>query len=389
MRRAPYVVSAVSFALILVAVLIPPTAYSALPITLMFGLWAGTCVAVGGLIAGLRNGNPVGWVMLGSGASLSAGLALGSYAGYALLRDPSLPLGQEAAWVTSWIYNPALCGIILLLLIFPLGRLDGRLRTWTARVCVAATFFFTVTQALLPRTIDGFGDVRNPYALSGDAQVVHGLALVSILALLATFVVALVNLFVRLFATHGVEHEQLKWFAYAVSLVFVGILANALPLGLDNSWFGLVLIVVALVSVPLSIAVAVLRHRLYDIDVVINRTLVYGALTAMLVATYLVLVLGLRVVLAPLTGESDLAVAGSTLAVAALFRPLRNRIQKIVDQRFYRRRYDATLTLEAFAARRRRQLDLEAVGADLRGTVRGTVQPLSVSLWLRSTEGDR
>jgi hypothetical protein len=389
MRRAPYLVSGVSVTLILLAILIPPTAYSERPITLMYGSWAAVCVLVGGLIAALRNGNAVGWVMLSSGALLSAGLALGSYAGYALLRDQSLPLGKEAAWTTSWIYNPALGGVVVLLLIFPRGRLDGRLKRWSARACVAGTLLLTIAQALTPGRIDGFGDVHNPFAASGHVQVAHGLAYVGATVFLASSAIALVNLFVRLFASHGEEHEQLKWFAYAVTLVAVGVLVNALPLGLDDSWFGLVLIVVALVSVPLAVAVAILRHRLYDIDVVINRTLVYGALTAVLVATYLVLVLGLRTVLAPLTGESDLAVAGSTLAVAALFRPLRNRIQTIVDQRFYRRRYDATLTLDAFAGRMRRQLDLEAVGADLRGTVQGTVAPLSVSLWLRDTEGDR
>jgi hypothetical protein len=389
MRRVPYLVSAVSVALILLAVILPPTAYSERPITFMYGVWAAACVLVGGLIAALRNGNAVGWVMLGSGALLSAGLALGGYAGYALLRDPSLPLGTQAAWITGWIYNPALGGVVILLLIFPRGHLDGRLRTWSARACIAATLLLTIGQALVPGKIDGFGDVRNPFAVSEHVGVVHGVTSVSATVLFVSFAFALVNVFVRLFASRGEEHEQLKWFAYAVTLVFVGILVNALPLGLDDSWFGLILIVAALVSVPLSVAVAIFRHRLYDIDVVINRTLVYGGLTAVLVATYLVFVLALRTVLAPVTGESDLAVAASTLAVAALFRPLRNRIQTIVDQRFYRRRYDAARTLEAFAGRMRRQLDLEAVGSDLRHTVDDTVQPASVSLWLRSQEVSR
>jgi hypothetical protein len=208
---------------------------------------------------------------------------------------------------------------------------------------------------------------------------------------------------VRLRRARGDERQQLKWFAYVAALMATGFAVAALSLAIaaaggwdeDNlpTWLGafgtvgwMTGLLALVLALPVAIGVSVLKYRLYDIDVVINRTLVYGSVTALLAGAYLGLVLLFQLAFSPVTEGSGLAVALSTLAVAALFRPARNRVQRLVDRRFYRGKYDAQQTLEGFAARLREEVDLDALRGELTGVVAETMQPAHVSLWLREAE---
>jgi hypothetical protein len=242
----------------------------------------------------------------------------------------------------------------------------------------------TVGQALTPGPLEDspVPGVRNPVGV-GDGDVVGAVALTGWTTLVISIVLGGWSLVRRYRRSHGVVRQQLRWVALS-ALVFLGACMVSVALyTTSHAGVGQVLVLVAFSLIPVAAAVAILRYRLYDIDVVIRRTLVYGSLTAVLAAAYLGSVLVLRLLLTPVTGDSDVAVAGSTLAVAALFRPARARVQGVVDRRFYRRRYDAVRTLETFTACLRDELDLEAVGRDLRAAVRDTVAPTHVSLWVR------
>jgi hypothetical protein len=295
-----------------------------------------------------------------------------------------------AIWADDWFnYVWISLACIWIPLLFPDGRLPSprwRVVLWTG-TALAATTVLGRAFGDLAFEPENLAPTPNPYALpglAGRAAAEAGRIAESLMALAVLAAVA--GVVVRLRRSRGIERQQLKWFAYVGGLMLgalcLAVLSFVDPdrLGDNVGTFGwLAFVGLFTIGLPVAMGTAILRHRLYDIDVVIRRTLVYGALTATLAATYLTLVLlaGLAV------GSSDVAIAGSTLAVAALFRPARTRIQAAVDRRFFRSRYDATQTLEAFGGRLRDEVDLDTIAADLRSVARDSLQPAHVSLWLR------
>jgi hypothetical protein len=352
------------------------SAYLAFAIVTAFGV-------LGGLIASRHPRNPIGWLfcgiaVTGSLMSLSRGIA------ELWLDGNGVPtaLGETAAWYGdgSWILV-ILPAATFLLLLFPDGRLPSprwRAVAWCAGVGITLLF---VADGLNPGPLEDYPEIANPYGV--DSPVLDVLGGVAALALAVAMIGSPLSLVLRFRRAGRVERLQIKWLALAgavAAVTFVIALASyeALPAGVADR-----AIMLSILMLPVAAGMAILRYRLYDIDVVVNRTLVYGALTATLAAAYLGSVLLLQLALSPLTEASDLAIAGSTLAVAALFRPARTRIQFAVDRRFYRRRYDAARTLERFGVRLRDEVDLETLGGELRGVVADTMQPAHVSLWLR------
>jgi hypothetical protein len=353
----------------------------------LFSLVTIVFATVGALVASRRPDNAIGWVLLAVGLAFAV-----QGFGEVYVAQPDHPAVAAVGWLSavSWPVWIVLAAVYVPLL-FPTGHLLSPRWRPVAWLAALALGLGVVSIAFTPGDLDLSAPVGNPLGASGAvAEVMEVLEGVGLgLAALTAFL-ALGSLVLRFRRSRGVERLQLKWFASAVALTFaaltVSLVAVAFPGGWrdpigDVGWFTFLLS--CLFLVPLSVGVAVLRYRLYDIDLVIKRTLVYGSLTAMLAAAYLGLVLLFRLVLAPVTDGSDLAVAASTLAVAALFRPLRSRTQAAVDRRFYRRRYDAAQTLQGFAGRLRDELDLDALGTDLRAVVHQTMQPAHVSLWLR------
>ncbi len=342
---------------------------------------------VGALIASRRPENSIGWIFCVAGLVLAVGVLANAHANYALSGGRgSLPGEEYAAWLSTWIVAPAaLLAAAFLFLLFPDGRLPSRRWRPAAWMAAIGSPLVALADALNPGPLDAHRSIDNPVGIDGTlGGVVEVLGLLGALALNVSVLASGISLMLRLRRARGVERQQLKWFVYAASLMGGGFAASFLfspDLANEIVW---TLGILGFMVLPVATGIAILKYRLYDIDLLINRTLVYGPLTAVLALVYVGGVAGLQAALRALSGqESTLAVVASTLVIAALFGPLRRRVQGFVDRRFYRRKYDAAKTLEAFGSRLRDQTDLDALCSDLVGVASRTVQPAHVSLWLR------
>jgi hypothetical protein len=341
---------------------------------------------VGGLVASRRPKNPVGWFFLGSAACFALVGFTNGYATYGLLTAPgALPGARAMAWLLSWLRVP---GVMLLLSFVPLYFPDGRLVSRRWRWVVRLALFFSVTgaiySALRPGEIQNEGIV-NPLGIEALRPVLGLLDTLTFALYFPLLFASAASLVVRFSRSGSVERQQIKWLALAALAIPVWFLTNA-PIQAVAPGLFLVIDSLVFATVPVAAGIAILRYRLYDIDVVINRTLVYGSLTALLAVVYLGGVVTTQAIFRTLTGQEEqpqLAIVVSTLVIAALFNPLRRRVQAFVDRRFYRRKYDAAKTLAAFSAKLRDETDLEALNSELVGVVRETMQPAHVSLWLR------
>jgi hypothetical protein len=338
---------------------------------------------VGAIVASRLPESPIGWLFCAIGLIFGASHFSAEYAAYDLLAPSrSLPASEAFAWLTSWVWVGGLGLIVFLDLLFPNGRLPSARWRWFARFTAIALLPAAILAALSPGLILS-STLQNPLGIEGLPNASKAIEAF----MYALVVVGASSMLARLRYAGRIERQQIKWFAYATAVAISGvILKNTLYPAVGVTWIwwvGLVLTAVGVVSSPVAMGIAIFRYRLYQIDILINRTLVYGSLTAVLAAVYLGGVLVLQYAFRALTGEeSQFAVVASTLIIAALFIPLRRRIQSFIDKRFYRRKYDAAKTLEAFSAKLRDETDLNTLRDDLMGVVRETMEPAHVSLWL-------
>ena len=384
-RTAPWVLCAVSLGLMVVSGwlrwLIPPE-NSTVDVDWLQGAigalgFAGLSV-VGALVASRLPTNPNGWLWCGAGLTYA-------------VSDVSRPLAGAVGWPSwtawalgGWGFVVLLALLVFVFLLFPTGRLPHHRWRWLARATVAATSLLAVAVLLIADPDDP--TAASPWALQGEAgrnltRIAEGL----LYGMFGAVLLAMLSLVLRFRRAGATERRQLTWFLYATVVNALIIIFDG-ALGLLPPLVSQVVSSVGFALLPVAVGVATLRYRLYEIDRIVSRTVSYGLLSAALIGLYLLVVALLRPLLEPLTGSSALAVAGSTLAVAAVFNPARRRLQAVVDRRFDRARYDAARAVEAFAARLRDQVDLDEITASLRDTVAATVAPGRVAVWLRPAD---
>jgi hypothetical protein len=353
---------------------------------LLFQLLPVPFAAVGALIAARRPGHRIGWLLLAGTLAIASAQLTWSYVLHSLDSGTPLPGAAIVGWVGNWIPWPALAAFALLLLLFPDGQLPSprwRPVAWAmVALCAVIMAFLTLYPGLISTP-----DLQNPFGLSGDAgEVMRQLQASPIVPLIAIplFVASASAPLVRFRHARADQRQQLKWFAYAVGLLVGFLILGSSPLPAWAKELNGILGMLAVYGIAAAIGIAVLRYRLYDIDRIVNRTLVYVLLTALLGGVYSGTVLVLGQVFGGIGARPpSWAIAGATLAVAALFQPTRRRIQQAVDRRFNRRRYNQARIVDAFSARLRDQIDLNTLSSELLAVVDQTMEPTRVSLWLR------
>jgi hypothetical protein len=360
-----------------------PSGVIVLIATLVFGLAFAT---VGALLMRRRSHNPIGWLMAYAALCYGIGAVSVAYTAYGeVLGRRPLPGGALADQVGGWVWTVGLTlGGIFVLLLFPDGHPPSS--RWRPAVWVAALALtmFVVGSVIAPGPSNGFFGTNNPTGIPTAEALAGLLKGVGVALLMLSMLAAVASLVARWRSSRSRQRQQLKWLVYAALMVVVGVLVSAVIESAGNGSADAVdlanaTVTFGLAAIPMATGVAILRHRLYDIDRIINRTLVYGGLTAILGGAYVLI----AAVAGTVVQGSEVVTAGATLAVAALFRPLRRRIQRFIDRHFYRSKYDATKTMESFSARLRDQVSLDSVTADLLGVVHDTMQPAHASLWLR------
>jgi len=333
-----------------------------------------------GLVLSLRRpANPIGWLYAAAGLVWSLAIPGDSWLYQLVAEHRPLPLAaQVAAVFGEFNWAPAtVLGVTLPALLVPDGRLRSRRWRPVAATSMVAAVMVVMGAGLAPAQLEDL-PIANPFGLAGPAGAVAGLlANVGTLLWVATMVASLACVVVRFRSSRGVERQQLRWVAAGAAAAVAGLLGGAaVPQGTVLSG----VLYSSVLFIPLAVAVAVLRYRLWDLDRLVSRTVTYALVTALLVVPYLVIVPAAGRLVG---GSGSLAVAAATLAAAAVFQPLRRRVQDLVDRRFNRRRYDAARTVEGFAAHLRDQVDLDALRAELLAVVDHTMQPVGASLWLR------
>lgn len=349
------------------------------PVVRHFAIWAGIALlvypTVGALVVSRRPKNAVGYILLGLGIVLEIQVFAAAYSNYARFAQPDSPAAKVlSAWLTPWSIGPTVVlGLVLLVLLFPDGRLP-------------ASYFRGVLWMALGGTA-----LLSLWWLTWSEETALGRLIIMLgqfgsVILFLSCVASMFAVLERLQSAEARERQQLKWFGYGAALFLIAVFFLTMVEDQMNEWLVFAVIVVGLSAMPVAVGIAILRYRLYDIDRIINRTLVYGTLTVLLVVVYFGGVATAQATFRTLTGQEQqpqIAVVASTLVIAALFNPLRRRIQSFIDRRFYRRKYDAAKTLEAFSAKLRDETNLETLSEELVGVVNETMRPAYASLWLR------